>query len=296
MMIIRVEKASSEILDQIANLVLANEPYRRESFPTSADKTSLLATFRKLGPQWTILTHEQTLALFVLSEIQGHGSIDYLCLRTPETITNFASEVINELEKTPITNISLTTNVDLAERLVVQGFTKKSTILNFSRQISETQFMPILPITNPKSRDLPSLAKLMHEAYAKGRIPKYASSDEAAKRLQEIVSNREYLAECSFVSGSGGNYVSACFVTSPSKGAANISELFTHPLYRARGLATSEVAMAMNRLAKRNYSKLNVWGVDDGNDVACRLFSKLGFEQTDKKMTVSKSLKKTAVL
>jgi predicted GNAT family acetyltransferase len=294
MMITRVEKASSEVLDQIANLVLANESYRRESFPVSADKTSLLTAFRKLSPQWTILIHEQTLALFVLSEIQEHGSIDHLCLGTPETITNFASELINELEKTQITDISLTTNVSLAERLVVQGFTKKSTAINFSRQISETQFMPILPLTNPKSRDLPALAKLMHEAYAKGKVPKYASSDEAAERLHGITSNREYLPDCSFVGGSGGNYVSACFVTSPAKGTANISELFTHPLYRARGLATSEVAMAMNRLAERNYSKLNVW-VDEGNSVACRLFSKLGFERKDEKMTVSKNLKKSGV-
>jgi ribosomal protein S18 acetylase RimI-like enzyme len=290
-MITRVDRASSEILDQIANLVLANESYRRESFPASNDKASLLGTFRKLGPQWTILTHEQTLALFALSEIEGHGSVDHLCLTPPETITTFASELSNELEKTPITDISLTTNVGLAERLVVQGFIVKSTVINFSRKISETQFMPILPLTNPKSSDLPALARLMHEAYAKGKIPKYASSDDAAKRLQEITSNREYLAECSFVGGSGGNYVSACFITSPSKGTANISELFTHPLYRARGLATFEVATAMNRLAKRNYSKLNV-RVDESNQVARRLFSKLGFEQTDKTMTVSKKLKK----
>jgi ribosomal protein S18 acetylase RimI-like enzyme len=290
-MITRVDKASSEILDQIANLVLADEHYRLESFPTGVDKASLLATFRKLAPQWTILIHEQTLALFVLSEIHGHGSIDHLCLRTPETITNFTSELSNELEKTPITDISLSTNVSSAERLVAQGFVKKRSVISFLKQISETQFMPILPLINPKSRDLPVLAKLMYEVYAKGRIPKYANTEEAAKRLREIISNRDYLPECSFVGGSGGNYVSACFVTSLPDGTANISELFTHPLYRARGLATSEVAMAMNRLAKRNYSKLNVW-VDDGNDVACRLFSKLGFEQTDKKVTVSKNLKK----
>ncbi len=294
-MITRVDKASSEILDQIANLVLADESYRLESFPTSVDKASLLATFRKLDPQWTILIHEQTLALFVLSEIHGHGSIDHLCLRTPETITTFASELSNELEKTPITDISLTTNANLAERLVVQGFMKKRSVINFLKQISETQFMPILPLINPKSKDLPILAKLMYEAYAKGRIPKYASSEEAAKRLREIMSNRGYLAECSFVGGSGGNFVSACFVTSLSDGTANISELFTHPLYRARGLATSEVAMAMNRLAKRNYSKLNVW-VDDDNDIACRLFSKVGFEQMDKKVIVSKDLKRNEIV
>ncbi len=294
-MITRVDKASSEILDQIANLVLADESYRLESFPTSVDKASLLATFRKLDPQWTILIHEQTLALFVLSEIHGHGSIDHLCLRTPETITTFASELSKELEKTPITDISLTTNANLAERLVVQGFMKKRSVINFLKQISETQFMPILPLINPKSKDLPILAKLMYEAYAKGRIPKYASSEEAAKRLREIMSNRGYLAECSFVGGSGGNFVSACFVTSLSDGTANISELFTHPLYRARGLATSEVAMAMNRLAKRNYSKLNVW-VDDDNDIACRLFSKVGFEQMDKKVIVSKDLKRNEIV
>ena|GEM_PF-667335 len=295
MMITRVDRASSEVLDQIANLVLADESYRRESFPTIVDKASLLATFRKLGPQWTILTHEQTLAFFALSEIHGHGSIDHLCLSTPETITIFAIELSNELEKTPLTEISITTNAGLAEKLVVQGFMIKSRETNFSRQISETQFMPILPLINPKSRDVPVLAKLMYEAYAKGRIPRYASSDEATKRLQEIIANRGYIAECSFVGGSGGNFVSACFVTSVSTGTATISEIFTHPLYRARGLATSEVAMAMNRLAKRNFSKLNVW-VDDGNDVACRLFGKLGFEQTDKKVTVSKDLKKNVIV
>jgi len=289
-MIARVEKASSELLDQTANMVLGNESYRSELFPASVDKASLLVTLRKLGPEWTLLTQEHTFALFALTEIQGRGSVDHVCLKTPETISSFASELTDELEKTSMMDISITLDVSLAEKLTAQGFAEAKTVTNFSRQISETQFMPILPLTNPTSRDAPALAKLMHEAYAKSRTPKYPSSEFAEKRLHEVMSSSEYLADCSFISGSGVNYVSACFVTSPSDGTAYITELFTHPLYRARGLATAEIAMAMNRLVPRNYSKLNVW-VDDTNGVACRLFSKLSFNQMGKRRTVSKNLK-----
>jgi ribosomal protein S18 acetylase RimI-like enzyme len=291
MMITRIDKASSEVLEEIANLVLANEQYLKESFPACTDKRSLLAMLRHLGQEWTILQTNETLTLFSLSDIQGHVSIDHLYLKTPESITNSVSEISSELQKTAMTDISLTTEVGLAEKLVAQGFTVKGSVINFSRQISETQFMPILPLTNPKDRDLSSLATLMYEAYVKSKRPKYVSSEDAARRLREITSSGEYLKDCSFVSGLSGNYVSACLVTSASKTEANISELFTHPLYRARGLATSEVAMTMNRLCKRNYSRLNVW-VDESNEVACRLFSKLRFEQTNKKATVSRNFVK----
>jgi len=288
-MISRIEKASSEVLDEIADLVLANEHYRKESFSAYPDKRSILTALRHLSQEWTVLQTEQTLALFSLSEIQGHASVDHLCLKTPESITDFASELSNELQKAGMTDISLTTEGSLIEKLATQGFTTKSSIISFSRKVSETQFMPILPLTNPNGRDLSSLANLMYDAYAKSMLQKYASSEDAARRLREITSSRGYLVDCSFVSGAGGNYVSACFARSTSDTEANISELFTHPLYRARGLATSEVMMTMNRLSKRNYSSLNVW-VDESNEVACRLFSKLKFEQTNKKVTVSRNL------
>jgi GNAT superfamily N-acetyltransferase len=290
-MITRVGKASSELLDRIATLILANDDYRVEVF-SSTDKATLIAALRKLGPEWTILTQDQTLALFTLTETEGQGVVDHLCLSTPEAITGITSELTKELQKTPITTISITTHHTLAERLMSQGFIANTTLTNFSSHTSETQFMPILPLMNPDNKDIPILAKLMHEAYAKNKTPKYANADAAATRLRRVIQNGDgqFLPDCSFVSGLGGNYVSACFITSSSPGTATISELFTHPLYRARGLATSEIATARNRLAKRNYSTLNVW-IDETNDVACRLFTKLGFQEKTKKMTLSKKLK-----
>ena len=289
-MITRVEKASSELLDRIATLILTNDDYRVEAFSRSADKATLIAALRRLGPEWTILTQDQTLALFTLTETQGYGAIDHLCLSTPEAITDIASELTSELQKTPITTISITTHYTLEERLMTQGFIANTTLTNFSSRISETQFMPILPLINPGSKDIPILAKLMHEAYAKNKIPKYPNADAATTRLRQIIQDGQFLPDCSFVSGLGGNYVSACFITAASPGTATISELFTHPLYRARGLATAEIATAKNRLTKRNYSTLNIW-IDETNDIACRLFTKLGFEKKTKKTTLTKKLK-----
>jgi len=77
------------------------------------------------------------------------------------------------------------------------------------------------------------------------------------------------------------NIVSACFVTLNSPEEANVTQLFTHPLYRARGLATTEVATSMNKLLKRGVRTLMVW-VTQNNDIAGRLFTKLGFKESHK--------------
>ena len=45
-----------------------------------------------------------------------------------------------------------------------------------------------------------------------------------------------------------GMIVSACLIMSDYTGAA-VSELFTHSLYRARGLATTEVTACANSFA-----------------------------------------------
>jgi predicted GNAT family acetyltransferase len=87
-----------------------------------------------------------------------------------------------------------------------------------------------------------------------------------------------YAAEASLISGANLNVVSACFVTLSSLRQALVAELFTHPLYRARGLATTEVATAMNRSFKRGVQTLAV-RFSENNEIASRLFGKLGFRQ-----------------
>jgi predicted GNAT family acetyltransferase len=87
-----------------------------------------------------------------------------------------------------------------------------------------------------------------------------------------------YLPDASYASGAPPNLVSACLLTADLPGEAKIDQLFTHPLYRARGLATLEIAAAMNRLTVSGVSSLNVWN-REGNDVIKRLLGKMGFRQ-----------------
>ncbi len=74
--------------------------------------------------------------------------------------------------------------------------------------------------------------------------------------------------------------MSACLVTRVSPAEANVSQLFTHPLYRARGLATTEIASAMNSLVKegKGVTRLTVWS-PEANEVMKRLLDKMGFAQ-----------------
>jgi predicted GNAT family acetyltransferase len=100
------------------------------------------------------------------------------------------------------------------------------------------------------------------------------------RTLRDIISGAQgtFLAESSFISKASDKVVSACLVTASGTGIANVVELFTHPLYRARGLATTEIAMSMNRLRKAHFSTLRVL-VKEEDGVARRLFEKLGFKK-----------------
>jgi len=91
------------------------------------------------------------------------------------------------------------------------------------------------------------------------------------------VNNVDFLSDCSFISRARDQVVSACLV-SGSSSKAEVVDLLTHPLYRARRLAYTELSMAMNRLLKRNVKQ--VWTtVDSKDEVAIRLFTKRGFTE-----------------
>jgi predicted GNAT family acetyltransferase len=64
--------------------------------------------------------------------------------------------------------------------------------------------------------------------------------------------------------------------------------VFTHPLYRARGLATAEISSAMNRLVNegKGVSRLTVLKPET-NDVVKRLLDKMGFAQDRKLVEMS---------
>jgi len=89
-----------------------------------------------------------------------------------------------------------------------------------------------------------------------------------------------YLTDASFVSGATPNIVSACLITLGEGNVAKVTELFTHPLYRARGLATTELAAAMNWLIKNKVEALEAV-VENSNVVVRRLFTKVGLKEVN---------------
>jgi predicted GNAT family acetyltransferase len=123
----------------------------------------------------------------------------------------------------------------------------------------------------------------MHESFTKDKVTEIQSVASAEKTIRDIIGGLygKFMSECSFVSGTAGNPVSACFITSDFPRSASVTQLFTQMLYRARGLATGEITNGMNRLLRLGFSTLNVW-VSQDNDVARRLFVKLGFREDGK--------------
>ena len=124
---------------------------------------------------------------------------------------------------------------DIATRLSHNGFERQGTLIRLTGQTVETKLMPILSLSPPTQRDIPALSKLMQESYAKSKPPQSLSVSAAARTLHDIMEGAygEFIPECSFLSGSIDNPVSACFTTSDSLQRAEVTQLFTHPLYRA---------------------------------------------------------------
>ena len=104
-------------------------------------------------------------------------------------------------------------------------------------------------------------------------------TEAAEKNLRSLISdtNTDAIRENSFMSKAGDKIVSACLIKGEYSGAT-VAELFTHPLYRARGLATTELTACMNSLALSKVPLLRA-SVDEGNDVLIRLLFKMGFAE-----------------
>jgi predicted GNAT family acetyltransferase len=138
--------------------------------------------------------------------------------------------------------------------------------------------MQLLPFLKPKMNDIPELSRLMCEAYSESRWNRYPNVAAAEKSLRSLFSkkkNNDPARESSFMSKAGDKIVSACLVQGEQIGAT-VSELFTHPLYRARGLATTELTACMSSLALAKVRLLRI-SADEENHVLIRLLSKLGF-------------------
>ena len=226
---------------------------------------------------WYVLMADHPVALFNLEASESRASISQICVTNEGSFDTVVSCLREDLRKMGITDLTAKVASSNAESLTAVGFEKRESYVRFSRVAEQIKMMPILPLTNATRKELPALSRLMYDAYAK-EYGAFSDVQSAESSLRTVMLDKQYLSGASFASGTSRNLVSACLLTLSSPGQANIAQLFTHPLYRARGFATTEIAAAMNWLVTSSIPNL-VACPREGNDVMKRLLRKMGFRE-----------------
>lgn len=279
-MIVRITKTTPNVFGQVVDTILGNTAYLKDAFPNCSNKEELMAEIKKSHEPWSIFVAEQQMAVFTLHLSGLNALLDKFLPATPFSSDRLIPGLRRDLERMKIKSLTVNVPEEVAESLLKEGFEKRRLLLKLAGPVLETNLMPILPLSNPVEKGIPVLAKLMLDSYEKSSEPKLSSVASAEELLRGIMTGTHglYVPDASFISGAMENAVGACFITMGSPREANVTQLFTHPLYRARGLASTEVATSMNKLFKRGVKILNVW-VGESNEVARRLFAKLGFKE-----------------
>ena len=274
---------SKDELLKIAAVVQRNVPYWKQFFSGCSTTEQLQTELKTSSREWHVLITGEPLALFTVHHFNKSTTLDNLLVASTPNYAELASALRNEYKAAKVDSLTVQAPDFLKDVLASNGFEKRRSLIRLTGPVVETKLMPILPLNNPTVRDLPLLSKLMYDSYEKALEPKLATITDAEGNLRQVFAGDygDYVSEASFMSGASQNIVSACFVTRNSNEDARIVELFTHPLYRARGLATIEVVMSMNRLTKLAVKRLTAV-VGERNDVSLRMFAKLGFKQDGK--------------
>lgn len=282
-MITRTAKASSDLLAQAADLIVENGAYLKKAFPQCSNKSEVISELKKSPEQWNVLFTDRPAAVFTLHVSDMDAVIGKFLPASSLSFDTLVPSLQHDLKRMKVGSLTIQVLQEMSEALTKNGFEKRRTLVKLMGPVIETKLMPILPLNSPTERNLPLLAKLMYESYEKSSESKLPSVASAEKLLRDIMhgSQGPYAAEASLISATLLNTVSACFITFSFPREAHVAQLFTHPLYRARGLATTEVATGMNKLVKRGVQALTVW-LGESNEIAGRLFAKLGFKQERK--------------
>ena len=277
-MIVKASKCSEDVLQNVANLVYNHENFRNENFPLCSTPMEVGEALA-VSDAWFVLAASEILAVFRLEMDDRTARVSRMCIFDRGNIEAVVAGLRRDLHEMRIDSLTLKVKPAEAEPYIACGFARGHTFQRFSRAPAESNMMPILPLTNATQRDLPALSRLMYEAYAKtDRGVSNVQSAEAQLRRLMSSTTGQYLSDASFATGAASNLVSACLLTMDSPGEAKIEQLFTHPLYRARGLATTEIAASMNYLAASGVKSLIGWN-REGDEVVRRLLTKMGFRQ-----------------
>ena len=276
-MIEQARKCPTDVRQRVADIVYKNADFRGENFPLC---TNLIDVSKALAcsDSWYVLVADRPIALFNLERSESRAKVSRICATDDSPVDTVISCLRQDLRKMGITDLIARVESSDLESLTAAGFEKGESYVRFSRVAEETKMMPILPLANATQKELPALSRLMYDAYAKEHGA-FSDIQSAESSLRTLMSGKKsYLSEASFTSGTSRNLVSACLVTLNSTGQANIAQLFTHPLYRARGLATTEIGATMNWLVRSSIPNLVAWP-RESNDVVKRLLLKMGFRE-----------------
>jgi GNAT superfamily N-acetyltransferase len=288
-----ISKTNSSVLHTVSQFIFENRANLNDALPECGDLREVAEALQGSQAQWSILQTNRPLALFNLQTTDTRVELERFCLLDQSSLREAVTALLGDLAGTKFRSLTMNVQEELVDPLASLGFKSGGGLLRFSRQITETVLMPILPLTNLDQRDLSTLAELMLTSYDTSTNREFNDTTSAEKYLQDIMAGwrGDFIDEASFISSTPGtrNVVSACLVTSPIPKEATIVELFTHPLYRARGLATTEIASAMNRLAKRGFHTVTAW-LPEGHEIMYRLLMKLGLKQDRKLIHVMREI------
>jgi GNAT superfamily N-acetyltransferase len=281
-MITRVSNLPQESLNQTGEFIFQNFTLLQNVIPQHSGAREVTDFLRRERNSWALLSTEHPLALFRFQSIDKRASLQDICPIKESSIAlqSVISTLRSDLQKMGTTEVIVKVDKSIAEQFVANGFKEEEELVRFSGRPVQMKMMPLLRLSTIIESDVRDLAKLLHSAYSGEANSRFASVEVAESSLRGIMhdDHGKYLSNASFVSGSPGNLVSACFFTLNSSNEGNVAELFTHPLYRARGLATTEVAAGMNWLIENKIDALTAW-IPNSNEVACRLFTKIGLKE-----------------
>ncbi|HUK28344.1 MAG TPA: GNAT family N-acetyltransferase [Candidatus Acidoferrales bacterium] len=281
-MITKTSKLSEQELKHATEIILQYPTFAKNIRPSTNEEIARL--FKDPKNSWYTLTADDAIAVFKLTLRQKLASVDHFCVPSDqaEPYTKLISTLHKDLQRIGAARIKINVPKNMAEAFVIDGFKQTNEFLEFSGQPIETRMMPILRLTNPTQREAHEISKLLFEAYSAKPVNRFPTPESAELALQEIMEGKQgrYLTDASFVSGATPNIVSACLITLGEGNVAKVTELFTHPLYRARGLATTELAAAMNWLIKNKVEALEAV-VENSNVVVRRLFTKVGLKEVN---------------
>jgi len=287
-MLTKASKCPTKLLQEVSDIIVAHKDFLKYNL-TSCNSQTEVANALAASDSWFILGNGPSPAVLKLQILGRSATVSEICTNA-DSIPALASGLRAEVGALRLSKLTVRVPPEEVQPWVDSGFRRAFTYAQFSRAPVVSNMMPLLPLSNPTEKDLLPLSQLMYAAYAKTdeSLPD-ARSAETSLRETMAGAGGAYLADASFASGTAPNLVSACLIATQEPGQAEIVRLFTHPLYRARGLATTEIAAAMNRLSASGVKSVSAWN-REGDEVVRRLLAKMGFEKRRAVVEVSASV------